>query len=83
MKTVKKVIAISLVVLVGAGLTYLIGCICSAVVLFFANFFFKANLFTFSKILIGGLICNIIGTLGTKASEFKKLKNNLMEIWET
>ena len=81
MKTAKKVIAISLVVLVGAGLTYLIGCVCSATVLFLTNFFFEANLFTLPKVLIGGLICNIVGTLNSKPSDFAEFKDTIVEIW--
>lgn len=81
MKTAKKVFAISLVVLVGAGLTYAMGCICSAIVLFLANFFFEADLFTLPKVLVGGLICNIIGTLNSKQSDFAELKDNIIEIW--
>lgn len=81
MKTVKKLFAISLVVLVGAGLTYAIGCICSSIVLFLANFFFEADLFTLPKVLIGGLICNIIGTLNSKPSDFEAIKDNIIEIW--
>ena len=82
MKTVKKVFSIILITLVAVALTYAIGCACSAVVLFLANFFFEASLFTLPKVLVGGLICNIIGTLNTKASEFETLKDNLKSIWE-
>lgn len=82
MKTVKKVFAIILIVLAAVAFTYAIGCACSAVVLFLANFFFEVNLFTLPKVLIGGLICNIIGTLNSKVSDFKKCKDKLIEVWE-
>lgn len=81
MKTVKKIFAISLVVLVAIGLVYAMSCICSAIVLFLANFFFEADLFTLPKVLVGGLICNIIGTLNSKQSDFAEIKDNIIEIW--
>lgn len=81
MKTAKKVFAISLAVLVSAGLTYAMGCICSSIVLFLANFFFEADLFTLPKVLIGGLICNIIGILKSKPSDFEEIKDCIIEIW--
>jgi ABC-type multidrug transport system permease subunit len=81
MKTAKKVFAISLIVLIGVSLTYAIGCICSSIVLFLANFFFEADLFTLQKVLIGGLICNIIGILNSKPSDFEEIKDCIIEIW--
>lgn len=81
MKTVKKVFAISLAILVDAGLTYAMGCICSSIVLFLANFFFEADLLTLPKVLIGGLICNIISTLNSKPSDFEEIKDCIIEIW--
>ena len=82
MKKTKKVFIIVLAILVSVVSCYAIGCICSAVILFLVNFLFEANLFTLPKIMVGGLICNIIGTLNSKMSDFQKCKNKLKKVWE-